>query len=101
MFILFALIACNKRDGNILSKNTCHNTGNKVETVNQKMYNISAEQVKSSIESFTSVDNLSNSKNFTPESNLLPDSSVLILEAALNYHFDNTPDDHDIYLDSC
>jgi len=100
--VLFAVMSCNKTKVTPppVIKNSDAKQGQ--ERVEEKMYNLTPEQVKSSINFLTASDvlNQSASKGFKPESNLPPDSSLWVLEAALNYHFDKDPKDHDVYEDS-
>lgn len=99
--ILFLFVACNKKEINIQNINKSHEIQDKVESIDQKMYNVSPEQINASINLLNSINNSNNAKNFMPESDLAPDSSIWVLEAALNYHFDKAPDDHDVLLDTC
>lgn len=97
--LLLMAMSCNK--SGVKPELEDQNSKNGVE-VKQKMYNLSHGQIKSSISFLTETDNpnQSGSKNFMPDADLAPDSSIWILEAALNYHFDKSPEDHDVYIDS-
>src|SRR5438477_282029 len=109
--LLFIAMACNKKNVTTVPGIKNSNDKQTVEAVNaksvgemvkEKMYNLTPEQIKFSINFLTaSVDlHKAAAKSFMPESNLLPDSSLWVLEAALNYHFDNNPKDHEVSMES-
>jgi hypothetical protein len=109
--VLLTVMACNKKNTTPFPADRQSNANKGIEEstilqrkekVEEKMYNLTPEQIRSLISSFTTGTDLhqSNARSFMPESNLLPDSSVWVLEAALNYHFDRDPKDHEVSVDS-
>jgi len=70
--------------------------------VQEKVYDIPTEKLITAIKVLNEPMNSTQStaRAFEPDTDLAPDSSVWVLEAALNYHFDKVPNDHDVYADS-
>jgi hypothetical protein len=94
--LLFAVMACNKTKFNQPQTIVNSNTHDGVEGVKQKMYNLTPEQIKSTINFLTAA----NSPDPNSSKNLLTDSSLWVLEAALNYNFDRNPKDHEVSIES-
>jgi hypothetical protein len=100
--VLFAVMACNKTSVSPTPRTENSNAKQGVEEVKQKMYDLTPEQVKSSIRILAGGADGSHSaaRSFRPDTILSPDSSLWVLEAALNYHFDKVPRDHEVFVES-
>ncbi len=97
--MLLVATACNK--SGITHPSSTENSAVQVKKVVEKTYNVPSEKIISVIKAITSHENYTtaNAKGFIPDTLISPDSTVWLLEAALNYHFDKVPDDHDVYTE--
>jgi hypothetical protein len=98
ILLLLTLIACNKKSVTPSAITNSSPDQQGVEQVKEKTYNVTHEQVKSSINILAGASGESHpsAKSFRPDTILPPDSSLWVLEAALNYHFDQNPGDHTV-----